>query len=194
MGLSAGGMEALKNILPALPAFFPVPLIVAQHIAEDSEGFWIEYLKRTTLIRIKEAEDKEPIQDAHVYFAPAGYHLLIEQDRTFSLSADPRVNYSCPSIDVLFESAADVFRGALIGVVLTGANRDGSYGLQAIKAKGGCTIVQNPRTAKVPTMPQACLERTTVDHTINLEELVPLLTKLSVLKKGEEYVADISFS
>jgi two-component system chemotaxis response regulator CheB len=122
----------------------------------------------------------------HIYLAPARYHLLIEEDRTFSLSVDPRVKFCCPAIDVLFESAADAFGKSLIGVVLTGANGDGSDGLKTIKARGGLAIVQNPATAEVRYMPQAALEATAVDCIIELEELAPLFARLGTLPSKEE--------
>ena len=186
VGLSAGGMQALKIFVPALPASFPLPVAIAQHVGEDGDGFLSEYLNQIASLPVKEAEDKEPLCAGHIYLAPAGYHLLIEEDRTFSLSVDPRVNFCCPSIDVLFESAADGFGKALIGVVLTGANGDGSHGLKTIKARGGLAIVQNPATAEARHMPQAALEATAIDHIVELENLAPLLTQLGTLANREE--------
>ena len=179
MGLSAGGMQALKIVIPALPQSFPLPIAIVQHTASQPESFLAEYLDGISAITVKEAEDKEPIQRGVVYLAPAGYHLLVDPDRCFSLSVDLPVNYSCPSIDVLFESAADAFADSLIGVVLTGANGDGSRGLKAIKDRGGTAIVQNPATAEVPYMPQAAIDATPVDYIVDVEKLVPLLLQLS---------------
>ena len=187
MGLSAGGMHALKVIIPALSSSFPLPVAITQHISESSGRFLVDYLNQLGSLIVKEAEDKEPLRSGHAYLAPAGYHLLIEDDRTFSLSVDDRVNYCCPSIDVLFESAADAFGKSLIGVVLTGANGDGSRGLKSIKARGGAAIVQNPKTAESRYMPQAALEATVVDHVVTLEELAPLLMQLSELRTRVEY-------
>lgn len=186
MGLSAGGMQALKAFIPALPSSFPLPVAITQHNSENSDGFLADYLNGLGALTVKEAEDKEPLCSGHAYLAPAGYHLLIEDDQTFSLSVDPRVNYCCPSIDVLFESAADAFGESLIGIVLTGANGDGSRGLRTIKARGGVTIVQDPETAESRYMPQAALEATVVDHVVTLEELAPLLVQLSELRIGNE--------
>jgi two-component system chemotaxis response regulator CheB len=192
MGLSAGGMDALKGFIPALPAEFSLPIAIAQHNSESSDGFLAEYLNQLGPLAVKEAEDKEPLCSGRVYIAPAGYHLLIELDRTFSLSVDPRVNYCCPSIDVLFESAVDAFEESLIGVVMTGANRDGSHGLKTIKERGGCAVVQNPETAETRHMPQAALDATPVDHVVNLEELAPLLVELSARQNEDDYGSDIS--
>jgi two-component system chemotaxis response regulator CheB len=137
IGASAGGMQALKAILPELPAPFYPPIAIVQHVNERSGNFLAEYLGTLSRLKVKEAEAREKLSSGSAYLAPAGYHLLIEPDRTFSLSVDPRVNYACPSIDVLFESAAETFGSTLIGVVLTGANADGARGLKKIRQRGG---------------------------------------------------------
>jgi len=138
-------------------------------------------LGQSSQIVVKEAEDKEPLRSGIAYLAPPGYHLLIEPDRSFSLSVDARVNYSCPSIDVLFESAAHVFGESLIGVVLTGANKDGAQGLKIIKEHGGLAIVQNPESAEARSMPQAALAAVSADYVVDLEQLAPLLVQLSTV-------------
>ena len=184
IGVSAGGLEALKVILPALPASFPFPIAVVQHRDECSDCFLAEYLNRMSAVTVSEAEDKEPLCAGHAYMAPAGYHLLIESDRSFSLSVDPRVNHSCPSIDVLFESAADAFGESLIGIVLTGANADGAKGLKAIKARGGLAIVQDPNTAQATAMPRAALDATPVDYLVDLRQVAPLLMRIATQREG----------
>jgi two-component system chemotaxis response regulator CheB len=178
IGVSAGGIDALKVILPALPVSFPLPIAIVQHRDKCSDGFLAEFLDRMSEVTVSEAEDKEPLCAGHAYMAPAGYHLLIESDRSFSLSVDSRVNHSCPSIDVLFESAADAFQESLIGIVLTGANADGAQGLKAIKAHGGLAIVQNPSTAQAAAMPRAALEATPVDYLVDLTQIAPLLMRV----------------
>ncbi len=178
MGVSAGGMHALKTILPALPRDFPLPVAIVQHLDAQSDDFLVEHLRRVSSIPVKEAEDKEDISPGTAYMAPAGYHLLIEPDKSFSLSMDDKVNFSRPSIDLLFESAADAFGPALIGVVLTGANADGARGLKAIKRMGGLAIVQAPKTAEAQYMPRAALEATPVDHIVDLECVAALLQTL----------------
>jgi two-component system chemotaxis response regulator CheB len=178
MGLSAGGLEALKVILPPLAKTFPLPLIVVQHRDQSPDDFLAASLGRLSALKVKEAEDKEPIRPGHIYLAPGGYHLHVEPDHTFSLSVDPRVNFACPSIDVLFESAADAFGSALIGVVLTGANADGAQGLRAVKRHGGLAIVQDPATALAAAMPRAALAAAPADHVVTLPQLAPLLTRL----------------
>lgn len=184
IGTSAGGMSALTTILPALPRSFPLPVAVVQHLNPQSESFLAEYLDRIGALPTKEAEDKEPLQPGNVYVAPAGYHLLVESDRTFSLSVDARVNFCRPSIDVLFESAADAFGSSLIGIILTGANGDGSHGLMSIKARGGLAIVQDPDSAEASCMPRSALERTAADHTVALEDIAPLLIRLTWPMEG----------
>lgn len=179
MGASAGGMRALKTILDALPRDFSLPVAIVQHVASHADSFMAEYLGRDAALVVKEAGDKEAMQAGHVYLAPPDYHLLLEEDKTFSLSVDARVNFSCPSIDVLFESAAESFGGAVIGVLLTGASADGSAGLKAIKKAGGLTIVQDPETAESPYMPQSALHALTPDHVLPLDQIAALLQRIA---------------
>ena len=178
IGVSAGGMQALGEIIPKLPKDFKVPVIVVQHISADSGDYLPKRLNRISAIRVKEAQENAAILPGTVYIAPAGYHLLIEDDKSFALSDEPPVNYTRPAIDVLFESATHVFGGALIGIILTGANSDGALGLAQIKATGGLTIVQNPKTAEADTMPLAAIRASRVDHILDLREIVPLLCRI----------------
>jgi len=179
IGVSAGGMNALGQILPTLPKEFPLPVIIVQHISPQSDNYMIHHFDRHSRITVKEADEKEQIKPGVAYFAPPNYHLLIEEDRTFSLSTEARVNYSRPSVDVLFESAIDAYCSSLIGIILTGANNDGSKGLKKIKACGGLAIVQDPSTAEVSAMPEAALQLSNADYILKLEEIGPLLVKLS---------------
>ncbi len=158
IGTSSGGLEALSAILPFLPAETSLPAMVVQHRAADSEHFPATHLDESSSVRVREAEYGEPVRAGTVYIAPAGYHLHVEPDRTLRLSVDAPVHYARPSIDVLFRSAADVFRDRLVGVVLTGANDDGAEGVKYIKRQGGLVLVQDPATAYVDTMPRAALE------------------------------------
>ena len=175
LGVSAGGIQALATITPALPEDYTLPLIVVQHMAKDSDGYLSVYLNDLSPILVKEAEDKEPIRQGTVYVAPPGYHLLIEHDRTLALSVDPLVNCARPAIDVLFESAADVYGRRLIGVILTGGNADGSHGLKRIKDRGGVAVVQDPDTAESACMPQAAIGAVQVDRILKLDEIGPFL-------------------
>ncbi|MBF0102552.1 MAG: chemotaxis protein CheB [Desulfobacterales bacterium] len=179
IGVSAGGFNALHQVLPALPKEFPLSVAIVQHRMNTDDNFLIESLNNKCQLWVKEAEDKEPIQSGVVYIAPAGYHLLIESNRIFSLSVDELVNYSRPSIDVLFESAADAYGYELIGIVMTGANYDGKEGIRKIKEKGGLTIVQDPRNAEVATMPLAAISTQAIDYTLPLHDIAPFLIRLS---------------
>lgn len=175
IGASAGGFAALTEVLPQLPVGLPQAVAVVQHLPPDGGEYMVEFLKGRCALPVKVAEDKEAVAPGVIYVAPAQYHLLIERDRRFALSVDEKVNYSRPSIDVLFESAARAYGPRLIGVVLTGANADGAAGLAAIKARGGLAIVQDPATAEVAYMPQAALESTNADHVLDLAGIVRLL-------------------
>jgi two-component system chemotaxis response regulator CheB len=171
IGLSAGGLNALKVLLPLIPMDFPLSLVVVQHLHPLQDSSFFQNAGALSLLPVREAEEKEPVLPGSVYFAPANYHLMIESDGSFSLSVDEKVNYSRPSIDVLFESAADVYGPGLIGMILTGASRDGAAGLRRIKENGGFTIVQDPATAEFPVMPSAALDETEVDRVMNIPEI-----------------------
>ena len=178
IGVSAGGMEALRTILPHLPAKFQLPIIIVQHIHPHSDGFLAFLLNRQCRIPVKVADEKEPILGGNVYIAPPNYHLLIEEDRTFALSVDAAVNFARPSIDVLFESAAETFREKAIGIILTGGNMDGSMGLRRVKELQGFAVVQAPETAEIPTMPLAALAATRVDLILPLDKIGPYISTL----------------
>jgi two-component system, chemotaxis family, protein-glutamate methylesterase/glutaminase len=178
IGGSAGAMTALLELLPLLPAGFPLPIVIVVHLHPRQDSSHIVRLSSQCALTVKEADEKESLQPGTVYLAPPNYHLLIEHDRTFSLSIDERVNYSRPSIDVLFESAVQAYGSHVIGVILTGANNDGTEGLRKIKERGGLTIVQDPRTAESTYMPQAALEAMPVDHILSMPEIGKLFVKV----------------
>ncbi|MCS0502940.1 chemotaxis protein CheB [Ancylobacter mangrovi] len=157
IGASAGALEALSAILPQLPAGFRLPIMVVVHVPADKQSVLAELFQNKCLVEVREAEDKEPITGGTVYFAPPDYHLLVEMDRTLSLSSDEPVLFSRPSIDVLFESAADAYGPALIAIVLTGANQDGAHGLSTVVDLGGTALVQNPDEAFASAMPEAAI-------------------------------------
>jgi two-component system chemotaxis response regulator CheB len=171
IGASAGAIEALLTILPALPADFPVPVIVVIHIPADRDSIVAEVLQNKCDLRVKEAEDTETMERGTVYIAPPAYHLLIEPDRRLSLSVDEPVLFSRPSIDVLFESAADAIGDGLLGVILTGASNDGAQGLRSILDQGGTTIVQDPVSAYASAMPKAALESCPTAQKLELKEI-----------------------
>jgi len=176
VGASAGGLYALKKLLPALPAAFPCPVLVVQHMSPQSDNYMTRMLNDLSPLTIKEADEKEPIMPGTVYIAPPDYHLLVEADFTLSLSMEEKVNYSRPSIDVLFETAADVYGSHLMGIILTGANADGANGLLAVKKKGGFTIVQHPDDAESPAMPKAAIERVKPHKILTLNEIIVILS------------------
>jgi two-component system, chemotaxis family, protein-glutamate methylesterase/glutaminase len=175
IGASAGGLYAMISLLQPLPANYPIPVMVVQHRAKDERSLLEEVLQQKCLIRIKQADEKEEIKPGIVYFAPPNYHLLIENNGTFSLSYDVPVNYSRPSIDVLFETAADVFKQHLLGIILTGANKDGAAGIKKIRTLGGVTIAQDPGTADYPEMPQAAINTGAVQHILTPAAIGSLL-------------------
>jgi two-component system, chemotaxis family, protein-glutamate methylesterase/glutaminase len=177
IGISAGGLTVLKKLLSALPGDFSLSVMIVQHISARSDASWIKALDRLTALDVKEAEEKDAIEKGCVYIAPANYHLLIENDKTISLTVGERVNYARPSIDVLFETAADAFRAKLIGIVMTGANNDGAKGLKTIKEHGGLTIVQDPRTAEVAYMPTAAISIAKPHYILSLEDIIEFLIK-----------------
>ncbi len=175
IGGSAGGVEALTAILSRLERDFELPVLVVQHLhASDDGAFW-RHLARVTTLSVVEPCDKECIQSGCVYAAPANYHMLVERLGTISLSVDARVNWSRPSIDVLFESAAVVWTEALVAIILSGANADGAQGICAVKAAGGLTIAQRPESAPSPTMPQAAIDTGAVDEVLPADQIGPLL-------------------
>jgi two-component system chemotaxis response regulator CheB len=157
VGTSWGGLEALGRLLDLLPDELDVPIAIAQHRGSEREGGLEHLLQRHVARPVREAGDKDAIERRHIYLAPADYHLLVDEPGRFALSTEERVNFSRPSIDVLFESAADAYAERLIGVILTGANADGARGLAAIKERGGAAIVQDPATAQKRAMPDAAI-------------------------------------
>lgn len=178
IGGSAGAVQALLRILPALPADYPAPVLVVVHVPPDRDNALVPLLQGRCRVAVKEAEDKEPAQPGVVYFAPSDYHLLAETDGTLSLSSDELVNMSRPSIDVLFESAADAFGPALTAVVLTGANNDGAQGLKAVAAAGGAAVVEDPAGAYAAAMPQAALQACPAATPMNLDAIASHLSRL----------------
>jgi two-component system chemotaxis response regulator CheB len=178
IGSSAGGLNALKVLFRGLDKLFNIPLIIVQHISADSENYLIQILNDIRKLQVKEADEKEQPMPGMAYLAPPNYHLLLEPDRTFTLTIDERVNYARPSIDVLFETAAEAYKEKLIGIILTGANSDGSKGLRKIKEFGGLAIVQDPETAEVESMPRAAIQATMTDHIIPLDEIAAFLNAI----------------
>lgn len=178
IGASAGGVQALLGLLPQLPGGFPVPVLVVLHFPADRSNALVPLFGPRCALTVKEAEDKEPALPGVIYFAPCDYHLLVEADGALALSLDEPVNYSRPSIDVLFESAADAYGGGLIGVILTGANDDGARGLSAVEAAGGLAIVEDPAVAYAPSMPEAARRACVSAKALSLGDLAEYLKGL----------------
>ena len=177
IGASTGGTEAMRQVFAALSPDFPLPIFAVQHLHPLQDKATIIKFHENCTISIKEAEEKEHIRSGQVYLAPPNYHLLIEDDHTFTLTIDGKINFARPSIDVLFESAVDVYGQELIGIILTGANNDGAAGLKLIGSQGGLTIVQDPETAEAPAMPLAAIAATKVDHILPPDKIGRLLAK-----------------
>lgn len=178
IGSSAGGLNALKTIFETLDKRFPLPLIIVQHMSPDADNYLPLFLNNMKKIKVKEADEKELPQPGIAYVAPPNYHLLIEHDKTFSLTVGERVNYARPSIDVLFETAAEAYGEGLIGIILTGANNDGTVGLKKIKELGGMAVIQDPEEAEADLMPRSALEAVKPNHVLKLKEIANLLNTL----------------
>lgn len=178
IGASAGGVDALFRLFGGLPADFALPLVAVLHLPESHDSQLVDLFARRLAIPVAEARDKAPLKPGTLYFAAAGYHLSIEQDRTFALSREAPRNFSRPSIDILFDSAADAYRDTLAGILLTGANQDGAQGLAHIQREGGLSIVQDPAEAAVATMPEAAIALHAPDYILSLREIHALLTRM----------------
>jgi two-component system, chemotaxis family, protein-glutamate methylesterase/glutaminase len=174
IGASAGGIEVLSVLLSMIPADCRVSFFIVVHIPRERPSLLPELFASRCALPVREGEDKEPVQQGIVYFAPPDYHMLIDRGPAVALSSDEPVHFSRPSIDVLFDSAADIFGERLAGVILTGANQDGAEGLAAIGRAGGRTIVQEPGTAAAAVLPKAALEAGPVDAVLSIEELQAL--------------------
>ena len=180
IGGSAGGVDALVALLPAIPASYTLPVFCILHMPGDRESRLAELFDERLPVRVKEAADKEEIVPGTVYFAGPGYHLSIERDRTFSISCEPPVHFARPAIDVLMESGADAYGPGLAGILLTGANHDGADGMARIRARGGFTVVQEPADAQVPTMPVSAIHRCKPNLILPLARIHALLPMLEM--------------
>jgi two-component system chemotaxis response regulator CheB len=184
LGASAGGVEVLSALFPKLPQGCSLSFMIVMHIPRERPSLLPEVFATRCVLPVREAEDKEPVKPATVYFAPPDYHLLVDRGPTLALSSDEPVHFSRPSIDVLFESAADIYRERLMGIILTGANRDGATGLAAVGRAGGRTVVQEPGSAMAPALPQAALREGPVDAVLSLPELQELFSYMVPVMLG----------
>lgn len=177
IGSSLGGLHAVRRILRSLPQDFPIPIAIVQHRKEGAKNTLEILLQRSCNLNVRGIEDKDVIERGCVYVAPSDYHSIVE-DGHFALSLEPSANYSIPSIDVLFESAAAAFGTRVIGIILTGMNDDGTRGLSEIKRRGGLTIAEDPKTAKAPEMPQAAIDANAVDIILPLKNIGTFLANI----------------
>ena len=178
IGGSLGAMSGIKTILSGLPVSFGLTVVIVTHVSATSDNAWIQQDDLKIVVPLKEARIRERLLTGTVYVSPANYHLLINSDHTFGLDVGELVNYARPSIDVLFESAADAYGPQLIGLLLSGNGQDGVQGLQRVQEKEGLTIVQNPKEAEAPSIPQSAIERFNVDHVWSLEQITNFLRRL----------------
>lgn len=179
MGASVGAVDALSAILTRLPARFPLPVMIVVHLPSDQKSLLVDLFAAKCRMKVREPDDKEPILPGVIYLAPPDYHLLVEHERIFSLANDDPVNFCRPAIDPLFESAAEVYTNSLIGVILTGANHDGTAGLRRIGEAGGTTFVQRPNTAASPIMPVAAQKAWPDARVFDLEQIADFLMEFT---------------
>ena len=179
IGGSAGSFQGIMKILSEIPANFPLPIIAALHRLKHVRHGFVEALSIKSALKIVEPEDKESIRKGVFYLAPANYHMSVELGNYFSLSTEDLVNNSRPSIDITLNSTAYAYRNKLVGILLSGANRDGGLGMKCIKEKGGLTIVQDPLECMIDTMPKAALSLTSIDYTLNIEQIIEFLKELN---------------
>jgi two-component system, chemotaxis family, protein-glutamate methylesterase/glutaminase len=184
VGASWGGLQALTTLVSGFPANFALPIVLVQHRSRDSTSALAELLQDASKLRVCEVEDKAPVVEGHIHIAPPDYHLLIESG-SFALSTEAPYRYSRPSIDITFESAVLAYDANTIGVVLTGANQDGSDGLRRIVARKGTAIIQDPDTAESPTMPRAALAAVPTATVLPIGEIAPYLVRLVAKRQAQ---------
>lgn len=180
IGASAGGVKALLDVLPVLPRGYRLPIIVVLHVRSGRQSQLVEVFQQRVAVPVREASDKEDIIPGTLYFAPAGYHLLIESDYSFSLSCDAPLHFVRPAIDITMECAAEAYGASLVGILLTGANEDGAAGMATIGRAGGMTVVQDPDEAEVDVMPMEAIRARQPDLVLPLETIKQLLLKLEM--------------
>ena len=178
IGSSLGGVPLLQHIFAALPKTYPIPVLVVQHVHPEQGESPAHVINADVAIRVKDAEDKEPIEPGTAYFAPPGYHLLVERDQRIALSVDEKVNWSRPSVDVLFQSAVYLWAPHLLGIVLSGANSDGAAGIVTLKQHGCMTLAQEPSEAKRAEMPASAIATGCVDEVLGIAKIASMMSHL----------------
>lgn len=178
IGGSAGSFQVITKIIASLPANFPMPVILCLHRLKHVRSGFVEALSIKSNMPIIEPNDKDSIKSGRIYLAPANYHMYVELGNRFTLSTEDSVNHSRPSIDLSFFSASYNYKKKLVGIILSGANRDGALGLKSVKDSGGLTIVQDPKECQVATMTEASMSVTNVDHVYNTRQIIDFLLNL----------------
>jgi len=178
IGGSAGSLEVLIKILPRLTAIPTFAIVIILHRKSSEDSTLEELLSVKTTLPVKDVEDKVVLETGNIYVAPSDYHLLFEKNNLLSLDTSEKINYSRPSIDVSFESAADAFGPAVVAILLSGANADGTHGLAEIKAAGGTVVIQNPESAEMPYMPRNAIENVAANHILGIEEILTYIQSL----------------
>lgn len=171
IGGSAGSLDVLLKVLPAISVNITFPIIIVVHRKQGTDSLLSDLLASKTLLKVKEVEEKEMILAGTIYIVPSDYHLLIEKDFTFSLDYSEKVNYSRPSIDVTYQSAAEVYQDRLACLLLSGSNTDGVNGLITAKNYGGEAVVQDPSSAQVDYMPAQAILKAKIDRVLKIEEI-----------------------
>jgi two-component system, chemotaxis family, protein-glutamate methylesterase/glutaminase len=185
IGGSAGSFQLITKILATIPPDFPLPMFLCLHRLKHVRNGFVEALSIKSNKTVSEPYDKEPIKKGSVYLAPANYHLCVDLGNTVTLATDELVNNSRPSIDLTFETAAYVYRDKLVGILLSGANKDGAFGMKKISEKNGLTIVQDPQESMINAMPNAALQATTIDMVLKIDEIVQFLHDLHKATLGQ---------
>lgn len=178
IGGSAGSLNALMQILPQLSVIKSFAIVIVVHRKSTDEQTFEELIEIKSPVKVKKVEDKVALLPGFIYIAPSNYHLLFEKNQTLSLDTSEKVNYSRPSIDVSFESAAEIYKEQLIGILLSGSNSDGTEGLKAIKSQGGTIIVQNPDSADMPFMPNHAIQNTVPDYILNVQQILQFILSI----------------
>ena len=187
MAASLGGIEALREVLSALPASFPVPIIVVQHLSPNYKSYLVELLQKKSALSIEWARTGTSIAAGHIYIAPPDFHVQVETFGILTLSQTSKVQFTRPSADTLFKSVAACYGERAIAVVLTGMGSDGAGGIRAIKEARGRTFVQNQRTARAFSMPNAALKTGCVDFTLSLRAIAPALIALTMVRGAAQF-------
>ena len=185
-GGSAGSFQVVNAIVEALPADYPLPVVFCLHRLRNIREGFVEALQFKAKMPIKEPYDKEKIKPGNLYLAPANYHLSVELGNTFAISNEDLVNFSRPSIDITFISMAYTYKSKCLGIILSGANKDGALGIKKVQRYGGITVVQDPKEATITTMPDSAIDLIKPDYILKTTEIIDFLLKIGKTVKAED--------